>query len=114
MIEKLFCETTSSIWQSEAVSVALITSAVTVIIAVGGWTLTYFLQANGKKLRRLEDKVGKLHREVQARIEQENEACMWLGQLTGRTAESIKRELRNRCEERTNLRPTMSPSELRT
>lgn len=97
---------------TETVLVALIANVMTLLVAIGGWVLTYKLQCDARRQARLERQVEKLGQEVRARIALEKAACEWLGEVTQRTAESAKRELRRRAQERSGLRPKLSDSDL--
>jgi hypothetical protein len=90
----------------------LIPSIIALFIAVGGWIVSYNINAKLNKLTRLEKSNKKLKDEVYARIRIENEACQWLADLQDRTRRSIKLELRTRTETKYNIRPNMHLSDL--
>lgn len=94
--------------------VAVITSTTTMVVALGGWAFAYLMQRNANRLSNLARRVDRLSEEVRARIALEKAACDWLGEATGRSPDSIKRELRTRTQDRTGLRPKMSDSDLGT
>ena len=97
---------------SETLLMASVGYVVTLIVAIGGWVLGYRMQSEAKRLARLQRKISQLESEVYARIALEKSACEWLAELTGRTPEAIKRELRFRSQERSGLRPKMSVSDI--
>lgn len=99
---------------SETLLIAAAGYLVTLLVAVGGWVFGYRMQSEARRLARLEKKVNHLETEVRARIALEKAACDWLAELTSRTPEAVKRDLRNRAQERTGLRPRMSDSDLTT
>lgn len=99
---------------SEAVLVALVGYGVTLLVAFGGWIFGYRIHRQAQRLGWLEGRIVKLESEVRARIALEKASCHWLAELTGRTPESVKRELRNRSQERSGLRPKLSNSDLST
>lgn len=99
---------------SETVLIAVAGNVVTLLVAFGGWIAAYLMQREAKGRKRLEDKVAKLEAEVRARIALEKAACDWLAELTDRSLDAVKRELRSRAQDRSGLRPKMSDSDLTT
>lgn len=89
----------------------LIGNAVTLLIAAGGWVFAYILHRDAKSQVRIESRVERLAAEVKARIYFEEDACDWLAELTFRSAQSVKLDLRNRSENRSGCRPKMSKSD---
>ncbi len=102
-------------WGDEMSETLLIAAAgyvVTLLVAVGGWVFGYRMQSEARRLSRLEKKVNQLESEARARIALEKAACEWLAELTKRSPEAVKRDLRSRGQERSGLRPKMSDSDL--
>jgi hypothetical protein len=87
---------------------SLIGSLVTLLVAAGGWIFAYILHRDEKSQARIKARVERLEAEVKARIFLEEEACDWLAELTSRSAQSIKLDLRKRSENRLGSRPKMS------
>ena len=99
---------------SNDVTIAIIGSATTMVVALGGWAFAYLMQRNPNKLSSQARRIDRLSDEVRARIALEKAACDWLGEATGRSADSIKLELRTQTQDRTGLRPRMSSSDVGT
>lgn len=96
------------------VTVAIIGSTTTMVVALGGWAFAFMMQKRSSKLAQLERRIDRFSEEVRARIAMERTACEWLAEATDRTPDSIKRELRTRTKDRTGFRPRMSDSDLDT
>ena len=94
--------------------VALIANGITLVVAIGGWTFAYLMQREKKLIASQKRKMEKFQVEVRARIALEKAACEWLSELTHRTNDAVKRELRNRAQERSGIRPKMSDSDFTT
>lgn len=92
--------------------VALISSAATLLAALGGWLFAYRLNNQSKQLARREKRIAKLEQEVRARIALEKTACVWLGELGSKTPRAIQLEPRNRTQARTGLRPRFTPDDV--
>ena len=97
---------------SETLLVAAAGYLVTLLVAIGGWVFGYRMHSEARRLARLEKKVNRLQLEVRARIALEKSACNWVSELTGRTPEAVKRDLRSRGRELSGLRPKMSDGDL--
>jgi hypothetical protein len=92
----------------------LASSLIGLIGALLGSLLTFLAQRDIKRVNALEHKVDKLRREVIARQAQERVVCEWLVELgQAKSAQAAQIALRNRTEQATDLRPSMSPSQLR-
>ena len=94
------------------VLVAIVGSATAVAVAIGGWVFGWMMQRDAKKHERQRSRIARLSDEVRARIEVEKVACEWLAGLEGKSPQSVMLEARKRAEERSGLRPQMSPSDL--
>ena len=97
---------------SEVMQVSILGSSVTLLVAIGGWIFAYLMQREAKRFARQERKIKKLEEEVRARIALEKAACAWLAELTSRTADAVKLDLRRKTQERSGMRPKMSESDL--
>lgn len=97
---------------SETLLIAAAGYVVTLLVAIGGWVFGYWIQSEARRLAQLEKKVNQLELEVRARIALEKSACGWLSELTGRTPEAVKRDLRSRGQALSGLRPKMSDGHL--
>jgi hypothetical protein len=93
---------------------ALVTSGITLIVAIGGWVVTIVMTRQTKRIERQEKSITHLQKEVRARIALEKAACIWVGELTKGKPQAIKLELRRRTTELSGLRPTLSESSLST
>ena len=97
---------------TESLMIAVLANVVTMLVATGGWGVAYWMQRDVRYLKRLEKKMVTFELEVRSRIALEKTACDWLAELTNRTHDAVKRELRNRARERSGLRPKLSESDL--
>lgn len=98
---------------NENITVALIASGAALLVAIGGWIVTYWLNRQGKKLDRQQRRIVKLEQDMRAHIAIEKEACAWLSEVNGRTEQANLPELRKRNFARTGLRPKLSLSDIR-
>lgn len=99
---------------SESVVIAVAGNVVTLLVAIGGWLVTYLMHRQVRRLAQLQNRVTRLEVEVRARIALEKAACTWLAAETCRTPEAIKRDLRSRTQEYSGLRPKLAESDLTT
>lgn len=83
-------------------------NAGTLLIAAGGCVLAYILHRDAKLQDKIKSWVESLEAAVKARLSLAEDACDWLAELTSRSAQSVKLELRNRSENRSGFRPKMS------
>lgn len=92
-----------------------ISSLIGVLGTLLGSLITLLSQRDIRKISSMERKIDKLRREVIARQAQENVICQWLVELgQAKSVQSAQISLRNRAEQETGLRPSMSPSHLKT
>ena len=97
---------------SETLLISLVGYLVTLLVAVGGWVLSYRISSQARRMAKLDSKVNRLTTEVRARIALEKASCDWLSECTGRTADAIKRDLRSRAQAISGLRPKLSDSDI--
>lgn len=98
---------------SESTYIALMSNAVTVLIAIGGWLFTYIVYSKDRKTSQLEKLVAKLKKEVGARIDQEDLACEMIAGLKSMSPRTVKIQIRDEVEEKTGIRPILTESDLR-
>jgi hypothetical protein len=90
----------------------IIGSATTVAVAIGGWIFSWAMQRDAKTRDRLQKRVAKFEQEVLARIEVEKSASEWIAELSNLTPRAAMLEARKRAEEKSGLRPRLSPNEV--
>lgn len=84
----------------------------TIMITVAGWIVLWLMTRDKRRTERMRALIARLEYEVNARMAGEREACSWLADETGRTTNSVIRELRDRAETLTGLRPRMTPRDM--
>lgn len=94
------------------VVVAIVGATTTLVVAIGGWTFAWMMQRDTQTRDRLRKRVAQLTDDVRARIEVEKEATALIAELSNKTQQAAMLEVRKRTEEKTGLRPRLSPSQL--
>jgi hypothetical protein len=81
--------------------------------AVGG-VFPWLSQRDQKARERAAQRIERLENEVRARIALEKAAIEWIVELRGKDEQGagVQRELRQRAQDKTGLRPKMSESQL--
>jgi seryl-tRNA(Sec) selenium transferase len=102
---------------SDPIIVSIVGVIGTAVGSLGGAFIGAYMQRNAKrdeqKIERLKRKVEQLTLEIVARQEEEEIAAEWLVELNPKfSALAAKRALRDRTEERREVRPKMSRSDL--
>lgn len=94
------------------VIVAIVGSLTTLAVAIGGWVFYWAMHRDAKTRDRLEKKVLKLEKEVEARMDVEKSANLWIAELAKKTPLAAMREVRKRAKATSRFSPKMSPSDL--
>jgi hypothetical protein len=101
-------------WDMETEVVTAISAAIAAVAgALLGGLFPWLTQRNTEVRIRQAMRIERLEKEVRARIALEKAAVDWLVELRNKGEEGagVKRELRNRAQQRTGLRPKMSESD---
>lgn len=98
---------------TENILIALLGNFITLLVATGGWVFAFYMHRDAKERERLARKVRRLEDELRSRIALEKTACALLSEETGKSPEAVKRDIRNKTQEASGLRPKMSASHLR-
>lgn len=93
---------------------AVITGGAVVVGAVAGSLIALLAQRDQKARERAAKRIELLEKEVRARIALEKAAVEWIVELRGKGEQGagVQRELRQRAQDKTGLRPKMSESQL--
>ncbi len=97
-----------------AMEITIAASIIGVVGSLSGTLLGAWLQRDSKRMQVMERKVLRYQAEIKARQAVEQVTCAWLveiGQFA--TKQGALRQLRNKTEETTGLRPSLAPSDLR-
>lgn len=95
---------------SHEMIVALIGSATSLLIAMGGWIFAARQARHQLHIERLERRVERLRKDGEARVALEKLTCAYIGEQQGRTALAVQRELRDLTKQKTGLRPRLTPA----
>lgn len=92
----------------------IISSLVAVVGTLTGALIGNWSRQQTKKLAKLELKVERLVKEIEARQAEEEVAASWLAEIgVASSTHAAKLSLRQRTEDKYHVRPSMSPSDLR-
>jgi hypothetical protein len=94
---------------------AIIAGGAAIAGAVVGGVFPWLSQRDKKERERAAKRIERLKEEVRARIALEKAAIDWILELKGSVQQGagVQRELRNRAQDKTGLRPKMAESDLK-